>query len=165
MGPRRYKPIRVIKDATLARTCLSSPGDQRPAPRRYFSHLARPLLLLRFRRTGACISLIKKAFSDSRHVYCGPVVPYNRCKQGPKVLRRNFVLFQKNAAPAVCLTLVWAFCAVADAQTDPNDVQPFPVLTGATSYFTRVTGGVVQDSPSTSPLLLYPFGDKWLLEA
>jgi len=75
------------------------------------------------------------------------------------------VLFQKNAAPAVCLALVLAFCAAADAQTDPNDVKPFPVFTGTTSYFTRVTGGVVQDSPSMSPLLLYPFGDKWLFEA
>lgn len=72
------------------------------------------------------------------------------------------MLFQKNAALAVCLAFVLALGTAANAQTD---VKPFPVLTGATSYFTRVTGGVVQDSPSVSPLLLYPVGDKWLLEA
>lgn len=40
-----------------------------------------------------------------------------------------------------------------------------PILTGSTAYFTRVTGGVVQDAPSVTPLLLYPIGDKWLVEA
>ena len=33
------------------------------------------------------------------------------------------------------------------------------------SYFTRVTAGQVQDSPSFNPLILVPFGSKWLLEA
>jgi hypothetical protein len=45
------------------------------------------------------------------------------------------------------------------------EFKPVPILTGSTAYFTRVTAGVVQDAPSVSPLLLYPMGDKWLVEA
>jgi hypothetical protein len=44
-------------------------------------------------------------------------------------------------------------------------VKPVPVLINYAGYFTRVTGGQVQDAPSFSPLLLVPFGDKWLIEA
>lgn len=40
-----------------------------------------------------------------------------------------------------------------------------PILTGSTAYFTQVNGGAFQNSPSVSPLLLAPIGDKWLLEA
>ena len=43
--------------------------------------------------------------------------------------------------------------------------KPIPILTGSTAYFSRVTGGQVQDAPAVSPLLLVPIGDKWLLEA
>src|SRR5260370_27239540 len=43
-------------------------------------------------------------------------------------------------------------------------IKPIPILTGSTGYFTRVTGGQFQDSPSVSPLLLVPVGDKWLIE-
>jgi len=46
-----------------------------------------------------------------------------------------------------------------------DQIKPVPILTGSTAYFSRVTGGTYQDTPSVSPLLLLPMGDKWLLEA
>src|SRR5205807_1818545 len=46
-----------------------------------------------------------------------------------------------------------------------DGIKPIPILTGSTAYFSRVTGGQVQDVPAVSPLLLVPIGDKWLLEA
>lgn len=52
----------------------------------------------------------------------------------------------------------------AAAPTDAG-FKAVPILTGSTAYFTRVTAGQFQDSPSFSPLLLMPVGDKWLLEA
>jgi hypothetical protein len=45
------------------------------------------------------------------------------------------------------------------------EFKPVPILTGSTAYFTKVTAGVVQDAPAVSPILLYPMGDKWLVEA
>jgi hypothetical protein len=39
-----------------------------------------------------------------------------------------------------------------------------PILTGYGAYFTRVTGGQFQNTPSFFPLLLVPVGDKWLFE-
>src|SRR5215467_4571497 len=50
-------------------------------------------------------------------------------------------------------------------QAQDDGIKAIPVLTGSTGFFTRVTGGVYQDAPSVSPLLLVPVGDKWLLEA
>lgn len=47
---------------------------------------------------------------------------------------------------------------------DESGLKPVPVLTGSTAYFTRVTGGQVQDAPSLSPLLLLPLGDRWLIQ-
>ncbi len=44
-------------------------------------------------------------------------------------------------------------------------ISPVPVLTGYTSYFTRVNAGQVQDAPALSPLLLIPLGDNWLIES
>jgi hypothetical protein len=52
-----------------------------------------------------------------------------------------------------------------DETTEASEVRPAPVLTGSTAYFTRVTGGQVQDAPSVSPLLLFPIGDKLLIES
>lgn len=52
-----------------------------------------------------------------------------------------------------------------DVLAPPNDgFKAVPILTGSTAYFTRVTAGQFQDSPTFSPLLLYPLGDKWLVE-
>lgn len=54
----------------------------------------------------------------------------------------------------------------SDTPPPPADVgfRAVPILTGYTSYFTRVTGGQYQDSPGFTPLLLLPVGDKWLVE-
>src|SRR5690242_7775816 len=51
-----------------------------------------------------------------------------------------------------------------DKILDEPGLKPVPVLTGSTAYFTRVTGGQVQDAPSLSPLLLLPLGDRWLIQ-
>ena len=59
-------------------------------------------------------------------------------------------------------SLIVVFSLAMQAQ---DDIKPIPVLTGYTSYFTRVTGGQYQDAPGITPLLLVPIGDKWLLEA
>jgi hypothetical protein len=50
-------------------------------------------------------------------------------------------------------------------QIREEGLKAIPILTGSTAYFTRVTAGQFQDTPSVSPLLLLPVGDKWLLEA
>ncbi len=63
-----------------------------------------------------------------------------------------------------CLVALFVMCGLAlHAQDD--GFKPVPILTGSAAYFTRVTGGQFQNTPSVSPLLLMPFGDKWLLEA
>jgi hypothetical protein len=52
-----------------------------------------------------------------------------------------------------------------DSQQEDYTLKAVPVLTGSGAYFTRVTGGKVQDAPSLSPLLLVPIGDNFLIEA
>lgn len=47
----------------------------------------------------------------------------------------------------------------------PIEFKAVPIFTGSTAYFTRVTAGQFQDAPTVSPILLYPMGDKWLVEA
>src|SRR5215813_13434163 len=76
----------------------------------------------------------------------------------------SFVLRPRKVAQAGLLGLIIAFSIAVRAQ---DDVAPkaIPILTGYTSYFTRVTGGQYQDTPAVTPLLLVPVGDKWLLEA
>ncbi|HZS27147.1 MAG TPA: hypothetical protein VFB76_07940 [Candidatus Angelobacter sp.] len=78
----------------------------------------------------------------------------------------------RKVAQAGLLGLVLLISAAVLAQ-DANQVQdqdldinlkPIPVLTGYTSYFTRVTAGQYQDTPGVTPLLLVPVGDRWLLE-
>lgn len=54
--------------------------------------------------------------------------------------------------------------ATSQYQTQDLNLKAIPVLTGYTSYFTRVTAGQYQDTPGVSPLLLVPMGDRWLLE-
>jgi hypothetical protein len=80
---------------------------------------------------------------------------------------------------SACLLGTFLLCPIAmQGQDDGNKpapvegliegqegIRPIPILTGSTAYFTRVTGGQFQDTPSVSPLLLVPVGDKWLLEA
>jgi hypothetical protein len=63
-----------------------------------------------------------------------------------------------------CLLFLFALCSTALYGQD-EEIKPVPILVGYPSYFTRVTAGQVQDAPSVSPLLLVPFGDKWLIEA
>src|SRR5215472_7682489 len=53
----------------------------------------------------------------------------------------------------------------ATSQGQDETIRPVPVLTGATFYTTKVTGGVMQNSPWLIPVLLVPVGDKWLVEA
>ena len=75
----------------------------------------------------------------------------------------RYVLWPRKVAQAGLLGLLLAMSAAARAQD--TGFKAVPVLTGSTAYFTRVTAGVYQHTPSVSPLLLLPLGDKWLLEA
>ncbi len=63
-----------------------------------------------------------------------------------------------------CLLLFLGLSSIA-AHGQDEEIKPVPILVGYPAYFTRVTGGQVQDAPSFSPLLLVPLGDKWLIEA
>lgn len=54
---------------------------------------------------------------------------------------------------------------LAIAQGQDEKISPVPILTGSTFYSTKVTGGVMQNSPWLIPVLLVPVGDKWLIEA
>jgi hypothetical protein len=82
----------------------------------------------------------------------------------------SVVLRPRKVAQAGLLGLIFIFAIVAQAQDDPGAEagveapKAIPILTGYTSYFTRVTAGQYQDAPAVTPLLLVPIGDKWLLE-
>jgi hypothetical protein len=52
-----------------------------------------------------------------------------------------------------------------DGTKKDDGIKPVPLMVNYANYFTRVTGGQVQDNPSFNPLLLVPLGDKWLIEA
>jgi hypothetical protein len=75
----------------------------------------------------------------------------------------SLTLWAKKATLPWLLGLLSTIPATMHGQVDL--ARPVPILTGSTAYFTRVNGGAFQDTPSVSPLLLVPIGDKWLLEA
>ncbi len=54
---------------------------------------------------------------------------------------------------------------LATTQGQDESIRPVPILTGATFYSTKITGGVMQNEPWIVPVLLAPVGDKWLVEA
>jgi hypothetical protein len=65
-----------------------------------------------------------------------------------------------------CISFLFSLTLRAQVpEQDQDAVKPVPILTGSTAFFTQVNGGAAQNSPSVSPLLLAPVGDKWLLEA
>jgi hypothetical protein len=82
----------------------------------------------------------------------------------------SFLLWPKKVAQAglLGLTLLASVAVRAQdtSQGQPLDInlKPIPILTGYTSYFTRVTGGQYSDALAVTPLLLIPVGDRWLLE-
>jgi hypothetical protein len=43
--------------------------------------------------------------------------------------------------------------------------RPIPILTGNAGFFTSVNGGETGLAPSVTPVLLLPFGDRWLIES
>jgi hypothetical protein len=73
-------------------------------------------------------------------------------------------MFKKQYKTLATAGFCLLFCAALMHAQD-GDFKAIPILTGSTSYSTRVTGGVYQDAISASPLLLVPAGDKWLIEA
>jgi hypothetical protein len=89
----------------------------------------------------------------------------------------KLVLWAKKATHVCLLGFLTTFPIVMQGQDDgtkpPDSVPPavsdnfkaVPILTGYTGYFTRVTGGQYQDSPTFTPLLLLPLGEKWLVES
>ena len=77
----------------------------------------------------------------------------------------SYVFRPRKVAQAGLLGLIFTFAIAARAQDEAANFKAVPVLTGYSSYFTRVNAGQIQDVPGVSPLLLVPVGDKWLLEA
>lgn len=79
------------------------------------------------------------------------------------------VLWAKTAMRAVLPAVVLLPWLVLEAQEQPipsqDSIKPVPILTGSTAYFTQVNGGAFTDTPSVTPLLLAPIGDRWLVEA
>jgi hypothetical protein len=67
---------------------------------------------------------------------------------------------------SLLVSLLFAFSAAkrAGAQT-PDAEKPVPILSGGVGYFTNVTGGQAQLNPKTSPVLLIPVGEHWLIES
>src|SRR5215471_415821 len=98
-------------------------------------------------------------------------MPFWPCKSLLWWRKRSFVLsfgrWSKNGAHAWIFAIFMLFPIVALSQEESANepVKTVPILSGATGYFTRVTGGQFQNTPSVSPVLLLPVGDKWLLEA
>jgi hypothetical protein len=80
-------------------------------------------------------------------------------------MRKFFRRSHLAAVAGVCCIVVVLSLALHSQTPEPDTIKPVPILTGSTAYFTRVNGGGFQDTPSVSPLLLAPVGDKWLLEA
>jgi hypothetical protein len=74
------------------------------------------------------------------------------------------VFWPRKVAQAGLLGLILTFAITVHGQDETASFKAVPILTGYTSYFTRVTGGQYQDVPAVTPLLLVPVGDKWLLE-
>src|SRR6266849_5563691 len=70
-----------------------------------------------------------------------------------------FKLAKRTAAITVLGLLLSSGASYCQSET------PIPLLTGAFGYFTKVTDGQAQNTPSIGSLLLAPIGDKWLIEA
>jgi hypothetical protein len=94
----------------------------------------------------------------------------------------TFAQWAKKATYVCLLGVLATFSIVLQGQTSegqnngtqsPDTVAPavndgfkaVPILTGYTTYFTKVTGGLYQNSPTFYPVLLVPVGDKWLVES
>jgi hypothetical protein len=64
--------------------------------------------------------------------------------------------------------LVLLIAITATAQDGPQYKQPeggVPVLTGFVGFGTTFQSGQQQLSPTISPIVLVPFGEKWLVES
>lgn len=64
-------------------------------------------------------------------------------------------------------SLLFLTCLISPAllaQTPPSD-GPIPILTGSIGYFNFVTGGQNEIDSQINPVLLVPFGDRWLVES
>src|SRR6266849_263947 len=84
---------------------------------------------------------------------------------------RRLVFWPREIVHTCVLGFFFLFCIEMQGQeagtkpiTFEDQINPIPILTGSTGYFTRVTAGQFQDAPSVSPLLLVPIGDRWLIE-
>jgi len=80
----------------------------------------------------------------------------------------SFKLSGKKASCGWILGLVLLFAGSMQGQNDAikgDGIKAVPILTGSTAYFTNINGGRFQDAPVVSPLMLLPFGDRWLIEA
>jgi hypothetical protein len=67
-------------------------------------------------------------------------------------------------AATVSLILVCISGLVARTQ-ESNSTKPIPVLTGGSGFITTFDGGDAHLGPIVAPVLLVPFGDRWLVES
>jgi len=68
------------------------------------------------------------------------------------------------AASFLFVLFLLVFSVQLLAQTSGSD-SPVPVLTGSAGYFNFVTAGQNQFDAQINPVLLLPFGDRWLVES
>src|ERR1700690_1457090 len=83
----------------------------------------------------------------------------------PRFLVNRPRAFQIPLSFALLLSMV--FCAPAmkaqDAETD--SAKPVPILSAGTAFVTNFEGGDPHLEPLIAPVLLVPFGDRWLFES
>src|SRR6185369_9225611 len=57
------------------------------------------------------------------------------------------------------------FLPVLSSAQNTSSESPVPILTGSVGYFTNIERGDTELAPEINPVLLVPFGDRWLVEA
>jgi hypothetical protein len=62
------------------------------------------------------------------------------------------------------LIVVCGLSVVVDAQ-NADYISPVPVFSGSAGFITTVNGGKAELAPVVAPVVLVPFGSKWLIEA
>ena len=64
-----------------------------------------------------------------------------------------------------CALAALVLLAKISAAQGPENERPIPILTGNAGFFTNVNGGQAQLVPEINPVILLPFGDRWLIES
>jgi hypothetical protein len=73
-------------------------------------------------------------------------------------------LVRSGRSSASLLVLLLAFPSFLPGQNDSSD-RPVPILTGSAGFFATGNGGERELVPIVMPVVLVPFGERWLVEA